>query len=178
MGRLVLAFRIFFGTLFGTTPMDQVAGLLEGPEDKKEDKPRKEKPSSKPKAVRSDAITLLAALQREARLVDLIQEPLEEYSDEQIGAAARDVLRDSKQVLDRLLQLRPFIDAEDEAEIETPANFDAACFRLSGNVSGEAPFKGALQHHGWVASKCELPSWTGSNAASMVVAPAEIEVNG
>ena len=56
-------------------------------------------PAAEPAPRRSDAITLLAALQREARFVDLVQEPLGEYSDDQIGAAARDVLRDCREVL-------------------------------------------------------------------------------
>ena len=41
---------------------------------------------------------------REARFVDLVNESLDGYSDAQIGAAARDVLRDSKKVLDRLFR--------------------------------------------------------------------------
>ena len=56
------------------------------------------KPASapaKPKPpARNDAITLLATLQREARFVDIVMEPLADYSDAQVGAATRDVLRD------------------------------------------------------------------------------------
>ena len=51
---------------------------------------------------RSEAITLLAALQREARFVDFIQESLAGYTDAQIGAAARDVHRDCGTVLKRM----------------------------------------------------------------------------
>jgi hypothetical protein len=56
------------------------------------------------------------------------------------------------------------------------ANLDPAQFRLTGNVTGAAPFRGKLQHHGWKAGKCELPEWTGNDASALVVAPAEVEV--
>lgn len=179
MGRILLAFRVFFGTLFGSIQQEQVAGLLsppspaEAPESiglkKKTDRPQAPR--------RNDAISLLAALQREARLVDLIQEPLSEYSDEQIGAAARDVLCDTREALARMIDLRPVVDAVDDAEVETPAEFDAGCYKLSGSVSGEPPFKGRLAHHGWRAERCEIPSWTGTVEAAKIIAPAEIEIN-
>ena len=74
------------------------------PQAKVEPKPAARKPPPKP--ARSEAVTLLAALQREARFVDFIKEPLDGYSDAQIGAAARDVHRDCGKVLDRLLAIR------------------------------------------------------------------------
>ena len=44
---------------------------------------------------------MLATLQREARLVDLIHEDLSQYSDAQVGAAARPCLQQCGGVLDR-----------------------------------------------------------------------------
>jgi hypothetical protein len=127
--------------------------------------------------VRSDAITLLAALQREARLVDLIREPLEQYGDAQIGAAAREVLRDSKQVLDRIFGLAPLAEGEEGDEVETPARYDAACYRLTGKLAGDGPFRGTLVHAGWRATRCELPQFTGAAEAALVVAPMEVDVS-
>jgi len=135
------------------------------------------KPTPKPsKPIRSDAISLLAALQREARLVDIVKEPLANFSDEQVGAAARDVLTNTGKVLDRIFDLQPLSDKEDGTEIETPADFDTGRYNLTGNVAGEAPYKGKLAHHGWVAKQCQLPNWTGSKASAKVVAPIEIEL--
>ena len=74
----------------------------------------------------SEAITLLAALQREARFVDFIQESLAGYSDAQIGAAARDVHRDCGAVLERMFALRPAVAEEEGTEVEVPAGFDPA----------------------------------------------------
>ena len=99
-------------------------------------KPAAKKPR---RVIRSDAVTLLDALQREARFVDFVQEPLADYSDAQIGAVARDVHRDCGRVLERLFALRPIEQREDGAEMEVPAGFDAGRYRLTGNVTGE-PF--------------------------------------
>jgi hypothetical protein len=129
-----------------------------------------------PQPARNDAINLLAALQREARFVDLVKEPLGDYSDAQVGAAARDVLRDCGVVLDRLFQLEPVFDNEEGATVEVPGGLDAGSYRITGNAAGESPTSGTLAHHGWRAKRCELPKWSGSKNAALVVAPAEVDV--
>ncbi len=140
-------------------------------------------PRDKPAAVnrstsstRSDAVTLLAALQREARLIDIVKESLAEYSDEQVGAAARNVLRDCGVVLDRIFQLEPVVTADEGSPIEIPTGFDPASYRVIGSPSGEPPWTGALAHPGWRATRCDLPQWTGSPSAAQVIAAAEVEV--
>lgn len=179
--RLILAIKAFFKVLFNRQLADafrrlsageQVAAPVSQPklEAKRAEPPAKQKPG------RSDAISLLAALQREARLIDIVKEPLSEYSDAQIGAAARDVLRDTEKVLNRLFEIRPLTDAGEGSEIETPAGFDAGRYRLTGNVAGDPPFKGILAHHGWEATKCEVPQWSGSDAAKNVIAAIELEI--
>lgn len=131
------------------------------------------KPAEPKKPVRNDAVSLLATLQREARFVDIVKEPLGEYSDAQVGAAARDVLRDCGAVLDRLFKIEPILNEEDGATVEIPS--DAAKIRLTGNASEEAK-SGELVHHGWEVKQCELPSWTGSKELAQVVAQAEVEI--
>ncbi len=137
---------------------------------------RPAKPAAPKTAVRSEAVTLLATLQREARLVDFVKEPLAGYSDAQIGAVARDVHRDCGAVLQRLFDLRPVVEEEEGAEIEVPSGFDAARFHLTGNVVGEPPFHGRLAHHGWIATACNLPAWTGSKESASIIAPVEVEL--
>jgi hypothetical protein len=139
-------------------------------------KPTLPKPAVPKPPARSEAITLLAALQREARFVDFVQESLAGYSDAQIGAAARDVHRDCGAVLKRVFALRPAVTEEEGKDVEVPAGFDAGRWRLTGNVTGEPPFHGRLVHPGWEATTCELPTWSGSAAASKIVAPAEVEL--
>ena len=177
MTRLFTSFRMFFAVLFGRISVESSQKLLSGPAaEPSEPAPKAKAKPSPPKLARSDAITLLALLQREARFVDLVQEPLGDYSDDQIGAAARGVLTDCGETLERVFRLQPLVEDEENAEVETPADFSAGRYRLTGNVSGDPPFRGRLVHHGWVASKCELPGWSGDDDARQVVAPAEIEI--
>jgi hypothetical protein len=137
-------------------------------------KPAIPKQPSKP--VRSEAITLLATLQREARFVDFIKEPLDGYSDAQIGAAVRDVHRDCGNVLDRLFAIRPLVDQEERSPCDVPLGFDAGRYRLTGNVAGDPPFHGRLVHHGWEAGEVQLPAWSGTQLAARVIAPMEVEL--
>jgi hypothetical protein len=143
--------------------------------------PERERTAASPPAAaraggRNDAVSLLAVLQREARLVDFVQESLSDYSDEQIGAAARDVHRGCAAAIDRMFGLRPLADQPDGSPLEVPRGFDAARIRLSGNVSGPPPYRGTILHTGWTVSRCELPAFSGSPEAALVVAPIEVEV--
>ena len=125
--------------------------------------------------VRNDAVSLLATLQREARFVDIVKEPLADYSDAQVGAAVRDVLRDCGTVLDRLFKIEPILQQEEGATVEIPPGADSAMYRISGKATGKAT-SGSLVHHGWQVKQCELPKWSGSKESAMIVAPAELEV--
>ena len=46
--------------------------------------------------------------------------------------------------------------------------------RLVGNVHGEPPFRGVLQHGGWRATAITLPVRRGQD--ERVIAPAEVEI--
>ncbi len=174
---LMLAFRAFFKSLGGGPTARRIEQALIG----EPDTPAlpaavpEKTPTPKPQ-LRSEAITLLATLQREARLVDFLMERLDGYSDAQIGAAVRDVQRDSRAVLERLFALEPVQPGEEGSTVTVPAGFDVGCFRLSGAAQGSEAFSGKLAHHGWRAAKCELPQWSGSKEAARVIAPAEVEV--
>lgn len=184
MGRIFTAIRAFFRILFDRRVADETVRLLSGPTAPPPPvataptaPPKPAAPPAPKKPARNDAVTLLAALQREARLVDFLQETLDGYSDAQIGAAVRDVQRDARAALARLFDLRPLTDAGEGASLEVPAGADALKYRLVGNVAGSPPYRGTVRHHGWQVSKCELPEWTGSAEAQNVVAPIEVEVS-
>ena len=181
--RILLAFRAFFKTLLDRRWAADVQRLLNDAidSDSTADVPsaagtQSQQPVAPKPPVRSDAITLLETLQREARFVDIVKEPLGDYNDAQIGAAVRDVLRQCGEVLERLFDLQPVVGTEEGAEVEAPAGYDAGRFRLTGNVRGEPPFRGSLVHHGWEATRCELPQWHGSHQSALIVAPVELEV--
>jgi hypothetical protein len=185
MSRFFLAIQVWWRTLVDAEFGRRVAEILSG---KAPEAPsaapapsatRPEPSAPAPRDVpqrprRSEALTLLATLQREARLVDFLKESLADYSDAQIGAAVRDIHRDAAGVLDRLFGIRPIAAAEEGAEIQAPA--DADRYRLIGTVRGAPPHRGKLVHHGWEAARCEVAEWSGNAAAALVIAPVEVEL--
>jgi len=178
MRRIILAIRVFFATLLNSTVAQQFAAILSTGEPAG---PVGPKPAARPRPqpappARSEALTLLATLQREARFVDFIEESLAGYSDAQIGAAARDVHRDCREVIDRLFALRPVLGDEEGSQVEVPMGFDPGRYRLSGKIGPQPPFRGRLVHGGWEATRCELPTWSGAATAAGVVAPVEVEL--
>jgi hypothetical protein len=126
--------------------------------------------------VRSEALTLLAALQREARFIDLVKQPLTSFSDEEIGAASRNVLGECRAVLDRFFQIEPLRGDPEGATCEIPSNYDPLNVKLSGRIEGPGPYRGQLIHHGWRATTINLPTWTGPKTSTQILAPAEIEI--
>jgi len=178
MKRVLVAVRAFFCALFSGDAARRIEQALAGVEDDgKAPRPSANKAASSPAPpTRSEALTLLATLQREARLIDFFKEPLDGYSDAQIGAAVRDVHRDCRAVLERLFAIEPLVAEEEGAAVEVPAGFEAGKYRLTGNVTGQPPFHGTVTHPGWVATRCDLPSFSGSKSASRVIAPIEVEV--
>jgi hypothetical protein len=149
----------------------------EPPGESEHPKPAPTTPRPKPaSASRSDALTLLATLQREARFLDFVQESLDGFGDAQIGAAARDVHRDCGRVLQRMFEIQPLLDEPEGTTVDVPAGFDAARYHLTGNVTGQPPFQGQLAHHGWRATRCDLPTWAGKPQTALLLAPAEVEL--
>lgn len=181
MGRVLTAFRAFFGALFNAAIAARVQEALqiEGEEvisgpDSVVQTPLPRYQDLKP--VQSGAITLLTTLQREARLVDFFKEDITPYTDEQIGAAVREIHRESQSVLDRFFAIRSILSEEEGATVDVPAGFDAGRYRLTGKLVGSGPFRGILRHHGWEATQVELPAFTGSETAAKTIAPAEVEI--
>ncbi len=182
MGKFGVACRAFWRAFRNQDFADQVEQLLEGkalpgPERIAAAERPKPKEEKKPKLTgRSDALSLLATLQREGRFLDFLQESLDDYPAEQVKSAVLDIHRDCRAAVERLFAMAPLVDQEEETELEVPVGYDAATYRLSGNVTGEPPFRGTLKHHGWKATKCEIPQYTGSSDSAFVVAAAEVEI--
>ena len=185
MGRVSTAFRAFFGSLLNEETAHRVDQALAQSVAESHQLtsstllPQKSVDVPKPisqKPAQSEAITLLATLQREARLIDFFKEDISEYSDEQVGAAVREIHRESRSVLERFFDIRPILTDAEGASVEVPAGFDAARYRMTGKLTGNAPFRGTLRHHGWEAAKCELPEFIGSPSAAKTITPAEVEI--
>jgi Domain of unknown function (DUF2760) len=132
-----------------------------------------EKPSAAKK--RSEAVDLLAALQREGRLVDFLKEKLDDYSDAQIGAAVRDIHRDCASAVDRMFGIADLVDLPEGSEVSLPAEIDPGQFKLTGRVGSQVS-KGKLCHHGWKITRHDIPAWTGRETSAWAIAPAEVEI--
>jgi len=129
-----------------------------------------------PERVHASALTLLAALQREGRLVDFLQQEVAGFSDEDIGAAARVVHGGCRKAFRQFFVIAPAASGNEGEPITVPSGFDAQRIRLTGNLSGQPPFKGTLKHHGWVAAEVRMPS-IAETLDPRVIAPAEVELS-
>lgn len=199
--RLGLAIRAFFAILFGRVlPVellpepgdDDSRGALPAstdatpPADPKRDEAPEEPPAApepEPAApavpdaaqLEAAAVQVLAVLQSEGRLLDFLSEDITGYSDEEVGAAVRDVHKGLKKALGEHFPIVPVRDEEEESPITVPKGFDPASIRLVGKVVGEPPFSGTLKHKGWKVTAVRLPRAPAGDGAR-VAAPAEVEL--
>ncbi len=199
--RFFLAWVAYFRTLFDPAFAAGIVRLREGrpalPEPRADDaskgKGKKEPAKTEPKAEPEKkgepkkkevvlreagpeaALQLLALLQREGRFVDFLEEDVSSFSDAQIGAAARVVHDGCRKALREHLPAEPVRSEEEGAKVTLAKGFDAARVRLTGNVTGEPPFRGTLAHRGWQVKEVRLPRMTEGHDAT-IIAPAEVEV--
>jgi hypothetical protein len=171
LNRILLAFRAFFALLFqGALSPDLRSDL--GVILKSEiPKP----PPPKPEIRAEDgALQLLGILQRDARLLDFFMEDISPYSDDQVGAAARDIHSNTREVLIRHFAPVPVIDAVEGTSVRPDNGPNTAKF--IGNVPATGkPTGGILRHKGWRAGNANLPKLNNWQDLA-VLAPAEIEV--
>ncbi len=194
--RIFFALKVFFQILFSAQTSRKIVLALNPPVNPMENKPSdnnlaENKPSEDKqpekivekivekvvveKPVRSDALTLLAALQREARLIDFLQENIQPFDDAQIGAIVRDIHRDCGTVINRMFDIAPLSEIEEGHTITLDAPFDPLKFQIIGANSEARQITGTVVHPGWKANKCEVPVWKGTPETAAIIAPTEIE---
>jgi len=140
--------------------------------------PRDVTPKTAPHEARPSpeaAIQMLAALQREGRLIDFLQEDIASYEDGQIGAAVRNIHAGCKEALKEYMEIRPVFQESEGATITVPPGFDTKAIRLTGNVTGNPPFRGVLRHRGWEVERIRLPH-SAEQKNHWILAPAEVEI--
>jgi hypothetical protein len=179
-----LSWVAFFRTLFDADFAAGVVRLAEGkralpPPNVEPKKPKAEKPAKQEVVLREAgpeaALQLLALLQREGRFVDFVQEDMSGFSDAEIGGAARVVHDGCKKALAEHLPIEPVRSEDEGAAITLEKGFDASRTRLTGNVTGEPPFRGTLAHRGWRVTDVKLPKMAEGHDAK-IIAPAEVEL--
>jgi Domain of unknown function (DUF2760) len=164
------AFRAFFSLIFHGRIADDILAAFRTPAAAA---PARVAP---PAAVETTdrAAQILAILQRDGRLVDFLMEDLAAYSNEQVGAAVRDVHRGCRQALEKYATLAPVFDAAEGSMVTVDAGSDATRVKVVGNVAGAPPFRGVLRHRGWDATRLDLPPLPAIGRS--VLAPAEVEI--
>lgn len=173
MSRIASAFRSFFSILFGGSLPEDIAQEFGYTKVKPV---TATPPIDLPKA--SDgALQILSILQRDSRLIDFLMEDVAGYSDDQIGAAVRNLHSDCRSSLTRHVNLSPVIDGVEGTyqKLDATKAPDPNRIKLLGNVpaSGKAP-GGTLRHRGWAVSAVTLPP-VGKQDVK-IIAPAEIEI--
>jgi hypothetical protein len=128
-----------------------------------------------PEKTHASGLYVLSVLQEEGRLIDFLQQDVATFSDEEVGGAARVVHGGCRKALDRLVSIASVLKDAEGSTVTVPAGFDANRIRLTGNVTGQPPYKGSLKHHGWVAKDLKFPTLSDS-LDYRVVAPAEVEL--
>ena len=118
---------------------------------------------------------LLLLLQQEARFIDFLQESIDDYSDGDVGAAARQIHAGCSKVLTQHFTIEVVNFAAENSRIEIPADYDAKQIKLEGRVEGAGPYTGTLIHPGWKVTDTRLPKVTNTESLT-ILAPAEVEV--
>lgn len=162
--RVGLAIRSSWRTLREPEFAGKVQELLQPPPPKEE----KTKPSGVP-------LRMLGLLQRDGRLLDFLLEDIQSYTDEQVGSAVRDIHQKCQKAIKEHLVLEAVLRESEGATVEIAPGFDPSAIRLTGNVTGSPPFRGALKHQGWRVKELKLaPLPEGQD--DLVLQPAEVEL--
>lgn len=163
LARVWLAVRAYWRTVADPAFAGKVQDLLTPP------------PPPPPPKRSGEALRLLALLQRKGRLLDFLLEDIQGATNEQIGAGVRELHKESQATLKEHLVLGPVLPGEEGDAVEVPPGFDPSAVRLTGNVTGQPPFRGVLKHHGWRVQDFTLAK-PPEGQDEFVVAPAEVEL--
>jgi hypothetical protein len=174
LARISLAFSSFFSILFKDTLPENVAQAY-GYVKQSAAKAAPAKPAAAEPRPSDGALQLLGILQRDARVLDFLMEDVKPYSDEQVGAAFRQVNEQGRDTLLRYATIRPVIDGVDNTRVTVPSR-DPNSVKLVGNVPADGNAReGILRHKGWRVERIELPKPPAGQDLK-ILAPAEIEI--
>ncbi len=137
--------------------------------------PAEEHPATVVATLPESALQLLSLLQQEARLIDFVQEDLTGFNDADIGAVGRVVHAGCHKVITEHFDLAPVSTAAEQSRVTLESGFNAAHYRLTGNLTGEPPFTGTLVHPGWQVTATNLPQLVEGHDLN-ILAPAEVEL--
>jgi len=159
-------------------PPEPQVESLPAPEQEAADEPDESEITEKVATSGTDtvsALVLLGLLQREGRLIDFVEQDINEFDDAEIGAAARVVQQGCRKALRAHLELEPVRGEDEDSAVEVSSGIDTGAIKLTGNVRGKPPYRGALRHKGWRVTRLTLPTPVEGHDVR-VVAAAEVEL--
>lgn len=131
--------------------------------------------SANPTKPAGEPLRLLALLQSEARLVDFLLEDISQQKPADIGAAVLDIHNRAQAVLKQYLTIVPVLSESEGSQATVSAGFDPSAIRVIGNVTGQPPYTGEVQHPGWKVREVKLPP-TATGQDPLVLQPAEVQI--
>ena len=131
-------------------------------------------PAPPPKPT-GEALRILSALQAEARLVDFLLEDISGAPDAAVGAGVREVHKKAAATLRKYLVVESVLGGSEGDRVTVPKGFNPSAIRVLGNVTGEPPFTGELQHAGWTVRELKLPG-IAEGQDPFVLQPAEVQM--
>jgi hypothetical protein len=162
VGRIGLAIRASWRILRDGAFGAKVQPLLQPVETK----PVPPKPSGEP-------LRLLSVLQRDCRFLDFFMDDIQAAGDDQIVAFVKKMHPECQASIKDHLVLEPVMNQTEGDTVEVKPGFDPSSIRLLGNVTGQPPFRGTLQHRGWRVKEIKLaPPPAGQD--EFVMQPAEV----
>lgn len=168
MGNLFKALKGFFLILSGKGEFPVSAPEIKTtakPEELQEKAPAV---SDTKKIFEAGAVYSLVLLQREGRLIDFLKEDITAYSDEQVGAAVRQIHASCAKIMNENFGIRHLFATQEGSSFTVKDNFEADLFTLTGDVPAKFPADGTLQHAGWSAAEIKLPSRNADANPSLV----------
>ena len=175
LNRIVLAFRAFFNLMFSGELSAEILIALNLSRRSAAVPAKAAAPVPAAPAGASDgALQILGILQRDSRLIDFLMEDVSAYSDDQIGAAVRELHDQCRDAIARYVTLAPVIDGVEGTYAKAPGQ-DPNLVKFVGNVPAKPPAGGTLRHKGWRATKVDLPLLAAKQDAR-IIAAAEIEI--
>jgi hypothetical protein len=146
----------------------KLQAIQQGGEVKAPEPPKPLKPNGAP-------LRMLALLQAESRLVDFLLEDIQGASDEQIGQAVREIHKKAQAALKQHAVIEQVLPGNEGDTATVQKGFDPSAVRVVGNVTGEPPFTGAINHPGWRVTELKLAT-PPEGADEFVLQPAEVQI--
>ena len=131
-------------------------------------------PPAPPKPT-GESLRVLSLLQDEARLVDFLLEDISGAPDAAVGAGVREVHKKAAATIKKYIVIEAVLGGTEGDRVTVAKGFNPSAIRVLGNVTGEPPYHGELQHAGWKVKELKLPG-IAEGQDPFVLQPAEVQM--